>query len=77
MWDLDKEIAQGRRDKEAAIKRPGLRERGGAARKGPQLLSGKAAWEQEWAALPSLREEIERLRDLLRRHGIDLQDDAA
>jgi hypothetical protein len=42
-----------------------------------QLLRDKAAREQEWAALPSLSEEIERLRDLLRRHGIDPQDGAA
>ncbi|HTX25616.1 MAG TPA: hypothetical protein VME19_01215 [Streptosporangiaceae bacterium] len=50
------------------------------------LLSDKAAREQEWAkaareqeraALPSLSEEIERLRDLLRRHGINPQDGAA
>ena len=42
-----------------------------------QLLSDKAAREQEWAALPSLSEEIERLRDLLRQHGIDPQDGVA
>ena len=32
---------------------------------------------QEWAALPSLSDEVERLRDVLRRHGIDPQDGAA
>jgi hypothetical protein len=42
-----------------------------------QLLDDKAAREQEWAALPSLSDEIERLRDLLRQRGIDPQDDAA
>ena len=42
-----------------------------------QLLTDKAAREQEWAALPSLSEEIERLRDLLRQHGIDPQDGVA
>ena len=42
-----------------------------------QLLDDKAAREQEWAALPSLSEEIERLRDLLHRHGIDPQDGVA
>jgi hypothetical protein len=36
-----------------------------------------AAREQEWAVLPSLTEEVERLRELLRRHGIDPQDGAA
>jgi hypothetical protein len=42
-----------------------------------QLLSDKAARKQEWAALPSLSDEIERLRDILRRLGIDPQDGAA
>jgi ATP-dependent Clp protease ATP-binding subunit ClpA len=32
---------------------------------------------QDWAALPSLSDEVERLRDVLRRHGIDPQDGAA
>jgi hypothetical protein len=42
-----------------------------------QLLGDKAARQQEWAALPSLSDEVERLRDLLRRHGIDPQNGAA
>ncbi len=41
-----------------------------------QLLQ-KAARKREWAALPSLSDEIQRLRDLLRQHGIDPQDEAA
>jgi hypothetical protein len=41
------------------------------------LLGDKAARLQEWAALPSLSDEVERLRDLLRRHGIDPQDGVA
>jgi len=41
------------------------------------LLGDKAARVQEWAALPSLSDEVERLRDLLRRHGIDPQDGVA
>jgi len=32
---------------------------------------------QEWAALPSLSDEVERLRDLLRRYGIDPQNGVA
>jgi chromosome segregation ATPase len=32
---------------------------------------------QEWDALPSLSDEVERLRDVLRRHDIDPQDGAA
>jgi hypothetical protein len=42
-----------------------------------QLLRDKAVREQEWAALPSLSDQTERLRELLRRHGIDPQDDVA
>jgi hypothetical protein len=42
-----------------------------------QLLSAKACREQEWAALPSLSEETDRLRNLLRRHGVDPQDRVA
>ena len=75
--DLDREIAQVRRDKEAAID---VQDFEGAAvlrDRESQLLGDKAAREQEWAALPSLSDEIERLRDLLRRHGIDPQDGAA
>jgi hypothetical protein len=40
-----------------------------------QLLTEKASRQEEWAAahrdLPSLTTEVERLRDLLRQHGID------
>ena len=75
--DLDGEIAQVRRDKEAAID---VQDFEGAAvlrDRESQLLGDKATREQEWAALPSLSDEIERLRDLLRRHGIDPQDGAA
>jgi hypothetical protein len=40
-----------------------------------QLLTEKASRQEEWAAvhrdLPSLTAEVERLRDLLRQHGID------
>jgi hypothetical protein len=41
------------------------------------VLADKAAREQEWALLPSLSEEVERLRELLRQHGIDPRDGAA
>ena len=77
MRDLEQEIAQVRRDKEGAID---VQDFEGAAvlrDRENRLLDDKAAREQEWAALPSLSEEIERLRDLLRRHGIDPQDGAA
>jgi hypothetical protein len=42
-----------------------------------QLLGDKAAREQERAAPPSLTGEIDRLRDLLRRHGVNPEDGAA
>ena len=75
--DLDREIAQVRRDKEAAIDAQDFENAAVLRDRESQLLSGKAAREQEWAALPSLTDEVERLRDLLRRHGIDPQDGAA
>jgi hypothetical protein len=68
MYRLDKERAVNAQDFETtAILRD--RER--------QLLDERAARQQEWASLPSLSDEVERLRDLLRRHGIDPQDGAA
>jgi ATP-dependent Clp protease ATP-binding subunit ClpA len=75
--DLDREIAQVRRDKEAAIDAQDFENAAVLRDRERQLLSDKAAREQEWAALPSLTEEVERLRDLLRRHGIDPQDGVA
>jgi ATP-dependent Clp protease ATP-binding subunit ClpA len=75
--DLDREIAQVRRDKEAAIDAQDFENAAMLRDRERQLLSDKAAREQEWAALPSLSDEVERLRDLLRRHGIDPQDGAA
>jgi hypothetical protein len=75
--DLDREIAQVRRDKEAAIDAEDFENATVLRDRERQLLTDKATREQEWAALPSLTEEIERLRDLLRRHGIDPQDGAA
>jgi ATP-dependent Clp protease ATP-binding subunit ClpC len=75
--DFNREIAQVRRDKEAAIDAQDFENAAVLRDRESQLLSDKAAREQEWAALPSLTDEVERLRDLLRRHGIDPQDDAA
>jgi hypothetical protein len=46
-----------------------------------QLLAQRASRQEEWATaytdLPSLTEEIQRLRDLLRQHGIEPRDGAA
>jgi ATP-dependent Clp protease ATP-binding subunit ClpA len=75
--DLDREIAQVRRDKEAAIDAQDFENAAVLRDRENQLLSDKDAREQEWAALPSLTDEVERLRDLLRRRGIDPQDGAA
>ena len=75
--DLDREIAQVRHDREAAIDAEDFENAAVLRDRERQLLSDKAARVQEWAALPSLSEEIERLRDLLRRHGIDPQDGVA
>ncbi len=75
--DLDREIAQVRRGKEAAIDAQDFEDAAVLRNRERHLLNDKAAREQEWAALPSLSDEVERLRDLLRRHGIDPQDGAA
>jgi ATP-dependent Clp protease ATP-binding subunit ClpA len=75
--ELDREIGQLRRDKEAAIDAQDFENAAVLRDRESQLLSDKAARLQEWAALPSLTDEVERLRDLLRRHGIDPQDGAA
>jgi ATP-dependent Clp protease ATP-binding subunit ClpC len=74
---LDQEITQVRRDKESAIDAQDFENAAVLRDREQHLLGGKAARLQEWAALPSLSDEVERLRDLLRRHGIDPQDGAA
>jgi hypothetical protein len=77
LGQLDREIAQIRRDKERAAGAQDFETAAVLRDRERQLLHDKAAREQEWASLPSLNDEIERLRDLLRRHGIDPQDDVA
>jgi ATP-dependent Clp protease ATP-binding subunit ClpA len=74
---LDQEITQVRRDKESAIDAQDFENAAVLRDREQHLLGDKAARLQEWAALPSLSDEVERLRDLLRRHGIDPQDGAA
>jgi hypothetical protein len=71
------EITQVRRDKESAIDLQDFENAAVLRDREQQLLGDKAARQQEWAALPSLSDEVERLRDLLRRYGIDPQDGAA
>ena len=74
---LDQEIAQVRSDKESAIDVQDFEHAAVLRDREQQLLGDKAARQQEWAALPSLSDEVERLRDLLRQYGIDPQDGAA
>jgi ATP-dependent Clp protease ATP-binding subunit ClpC len=74
---LDQEITQVRRDKESAIDAQDFENAAVLRDRARHLLGDKAARLQEWAALPSLSDEVERLRDLLRRHGTDAQDGVA
>ena len=74
---LDQQITQVRSDKESAIDAQDFEHAAVLRDREQQLLGDKAARQQEWAALPSLTDEVERLRDLLRQHGIDPQDGAA
>ena len=74
---LDQEITQVRRDKESAIDTQDFENAAVLRDREQHLLGDKAARLQEWTALPSLSDEVERLRDLLRRYGIDPQDGAA
>jgi ATP-dependent Clp protease ATP-binding subunit ClpA len=74
---LDREIDQVRRDKERAADAQDFEAAAVLRDREHQLLHDKAAREQEWAALPSLSDEVERLRGLLRRYGIDSQDDVS
>jgi ATP-dependent Clp protease ATP-binding subunit ClpC len=79
--DLDREIAQVRRDKESAVDGQDFENAAVLRDREKQLLGERASRQREWATahtgLPSLSEEVERLRDLLRQHGIDPQDGAA
>jgi ATP-dependent Clp protease ATP-binding subunit ClpA len=79
--DLEREIDQVRREKEAAIAAQDFDNAATLRDRENRLLGDRSARQQEWAAsptdLPSLTDEVERLRDLLRQHGIDPQDGAA
>src|SRR5215472_11280280 len=89
LGDLAQEIAQVRRDKEAAIDRQDFEAAAALRDKEKQLLAARAAREKEWtetaAGRPSLagelgrvNTELDRLRAVLREHGIDPGgDDAA
>jgi ATP-dependent Clp protease ATP-binding subunit ClpC len=79
--DLDQEIKQVRRDKESSIDAQDFETAAVLRDREKQLLAEKAARREEWATThvdpPSLTDEIERLRGLLRQHGIEPQDGAA
>ena len=86
--DLDQEIAQVRREKEAAVDRQDFETAAALRDKEKQLLAARAGREKEWTEavpgrLPLAREfgrvnaELERLRAILRERGIGPGDDAA
>ena len=74
---IDQELTQVRSDKESAIDAQDFEHAAVLRDREQQLLGDKAARQQEWADLPSLSDEVERLRDVLRRYGIDPQDGVA
>jgi ATP-dependent Clp protease ATP-binding subunit ClpA len=85
--DLAQEIAQVRREKEAAIDRQDFEAAAATRDKERQLLAARTAREKEWTEAatgrrPSLagelgrvNTELDRLRAVLREHGIDPGDD--
>jgi hypothetical protein len=86
--DLDEQIDRARRERLAAAEAQEYEQAAALRNREKELLAGKAARREEWAAghpaLPDLAEriqqladEIERLRGLLRQHGIDPQDKTA
>jgi ATP-dependent Clp protease ATP-binding subunit ClpC len=86
--NLDEQIAQVRREKESAVDAQDYEQAASLRNREKELLASKAARQEQWAdghpALPDLAErcqqladEIERLRALLRQHGIDPQDKTA
>ena len=86
--DLDEQIAQVRRDKESAIDSQDFEQAGSLRDREDQLLADKTARQHEWETahpdLVSLAEqvqrlsgEVERLRALLRQHGIEPKDKTA
>jgi ATP-dependent Clp protease ATP-binding subunit ClpA len=86
--DLDEQIAQVRREKESAVDARDYEQAAALRNREKELLASKAELEEQWTAahpaLPVLAErcqqlddEIERLRALLRQHGVDPQDKPA
>jgi ATP-dependent Clp protease ATP-binding subunit ClpA len=86
--DLDQEIARVRREKEAAIDRQDFEAAASLRAQERQLLAARAGREREWSEaaagrmplaqeLGRVKAELERLRAVLRDHGIEPGDDAA
>jgi hypothetical protein len=86
--DLDEQIDRVRRERDAAVDAREYEQAASLRDREKELLASKAARQEEWAAghpaLPVLAErcqqladEIERLRALLRQHGIDPHDEPA
>jgi ATP-dependent Clp protease ATP-binding subunit ClpA len=79
--DLDKQIKQARDDKQSAIDAQDFETAAELRDKEKQLLADKTSRQESWAAahadLPSLTEEVERLRGLLGQPGIKPHDGAA
>jgi hypothetical protein len=86
--DLDAQIEVARTEKQAAIDAQDFEQAVWLRHRETQLLADKAARQEQWAAAhpapPDLAEqsrqlaaEVERLRALLRQHGIDPQDEPA
>jgi predicted ArsR family transcriptional regulator len=86
--DLDEQIEVVRTEKEAAVDAQDFEQAVSLRDREKQLLADKAARQEQWAAghpaLPDLTErwrqladEVERLRALLRQHGIDPEDKPA
>jgi ATP-dependent Clp protease ATP-binding subunit ClpA len=85
--DLDQEIARVRQEKEAAIDRQDFEASAALRGQEKQLLAARAGQEKKWTGaaagrMPLARElarmkaELERLRVVLREHGIEPGDDA-
>ena len=79
--DIDKEIKQTRHDKQSAIDAQDFETAAVLRDKEKQLLADKTSRQESWAAahadLPSLTDEVERLRGLLGQQGIKPHDGAA
>jgi ATP-dependent Clp protease ATP-binding subunit ClpA len=86
--DLDREIARVCREKEAAVDRQDFGAAAALRDQEKQLLAARAGRDREWAEaaagrmplaqeLGRVKAEMERLRAVLREHGIEPGDDAA